>query len=264
MSDHALAVLGLALALIFGILGIAVSYYFYFKGREKADPRYILTCGPLLGDSSNLAQQVSLLVNGEEFDNLNRCLLVFWNRGSRTLRGSDIVRNDQTRIVFPAGLRALAAHVIESTRQSIDLTAAIDEGGRNVVIEFDFLDRGDGGVIQIIYQGDPTMRPEVTGSIRGVPEGIRMPALGGNLSFSDGLDEDESGTWKGPFALVAILIVFTYFSSTFFGLGYPLTVVFMTLLGEISVILVVGILFSTFIRQSIGNFMPKITKGMDR
>jgi hypothetical protein len=107
MSDHAVAVL----ALIFGILGIPVSYYLYIKGKEKVDPRYILTYEPLLGETSDFGEHVSFLVNGEEVERLNRCVLAFWNKGSRTLRGSDIVHNDQARVVFSAGSRVLAARV---------------------------------------------------------------------------------------------------------------------------------------------------------
>jgi hypothetical protein len=174
------------------------------------------------------------------------------------------VQNDQARIVFPADSRVLIAHVVESTRKSIGLTTVIDDADRAIVIKFDFLDRGDGGVIQIIYQGDPTARPEITGSIRGVPEGIRMPVLGGNLSFSDDINEDGFGSWMSSLALVVTLSVLAYCSSIFFGSGYPLTVVLLTLLGEVMIISLVGDLFGAFIRQSIGNFQPKVQKDIDR
>lgn len=264
MSDHALAVLAAVIGIAGILIGFFISYYFYVKGKERADPRYVWGYGPLLKGhqqykAGDMTQHVSLLINGERVEDLNRCLLALWNKGSRTLRGSDIVDSDQTRVVFPAGSRVLDAGVIESTRQSIGFTAIIDETDRNVLIKFDFLDRGDGGLIQILYQGDPDLRPEVTGSIRGVPEGVRM--LSGSIDFSDDTDEEDTSTWKG-WLLIVPLFLLAGSSSISFGFGYPLTVVLLTFLGEMLITFLAVRLFGTLFRRSIDfpNFAPKTRK----
>ena len=85
MSDHALAVIGL----IVGVAGIAVgfltSFYFYLKAREKVDPRYLLSFEPLVSPSSGAMKDVSVLYNDTKATNLNRCMLLIWNRGRKAI-----------------------------------------------------------------------------------------------------------------------------------------------------------------------------------
>lgn len=247
MSDHAIGVLGLVVG-VFGIfVGLGAGYYFYIKARERVIPRYLLNYGPLLGQTSDAARRVSFLFDGEKIENLNRCLLVLWNKGSRTLLRSAVVESDRIRIVFPEKATALGAGVVKSTRAAIALGGSIDEDGRSVVVDFDFLDKDDGGVIEILYQGDPGCRPVVTGSIRGVPGGLRSPIFGDVLTYDD--NEDPS-TWRGWIILLVTLVVFGGCSGFVFGITYPLTVIFLTLLGAMLSIAFAVRVFTVFLRRT--------------
>lgn len=242
MSDHALGVTGLVLGVVGILIGLLTSYYFYLKSRERIDPRYFLQHKPLLGSSSGAMDEVSLLFKGEEITNLNCCVLVIWNRGFRTLPKSAVVDSDRVRVCLPEKSKALGVGVAKSSRPAIGLTASIDESRAAVIVDFDFLDKDDGGVIEILYQGDPDLKPTLAGSIRGAPQGIK--SLGGSLSLD--LDDEEydkeEGTWKGWLPIVAALCLFTATSAALLGFSHPLTVVLFTLLGEV---VVIALLFGT-------------------
>jgi hypothetical protein len=95
MSDHALGVTGLVVGVVGIVIGVLAAYYFYLKARERIDPRYLLRHEPLVDSSSGAMTNVSVLFKGATVTNLNRCLLVMWNRGNRVITRNAIAQNDK-------------------------------------------------------------------------------------------------------------------------------------------------------------------------
>jgi len=86
---------------------------------------------------------------------------------------------------FPEGATVLGAAVKWSSRSAVDLSAHISNAGSAVTIDFAFLDVDDGGIIEILYQGDSEQSPTLTGSIMGAPKGIQtIPRM--KLTYGDG------------------------------------------------------------------------------
>jgi hypothetical protein len=107
LSDHAIGIIGLVLGVVGILCGFAASYYFYLKAREKVDLRYILNHRPILRQREDSPQRISFMLNGVVVEKLNRCNVVVWNRGSRTLAGSDIVLSDPLAVSFSDGVSTL-------------------------------------------------------------------------------------------------------------------------------------------------------------
>ena len=260
MSDHALAVIGL----IVGVAGIAVgfltSFYFYLKAREKVDPRYLLSFEPLVSQSSGAMKDVSVLYNDTKATNLNRCTLLIWNRGRKAIAHESVAERDNIRVRFPDGTKALGAGIRKSSRDAINLSALVDDDGSSVAINFDFLDEGDGGAIEILSQGDPKLPPSVAGSIMGAPKGIRR--AGGpsfHFDYDEGSeDDDEAGTpfvWK---AGAGLLVIGAVISTTQLGDKNPISVILYTLVAEalLGALLFAGLMI--YFRQMIG--IPKFVR----
>jgi hypothetical protein len=118
------------------------------------------------------------------------------------------------------------------TRAAVGLNASIVENERAILIDFDYLDQGDGGMFEILYQGNGTLIPSVTGSIRGVPNGLRRPNLRGfTIDHGVATDEESRGGWKGLGVLFALLTILTVASVFVLSPGKPLSVILMTLSG---------------------------------
>jgi hypothetical protein len=255
MSDHALGVVGLIVGIVGILIGLLVSYYFYLKSRERIEPRYVLQHEPLLDSSSGAMAEVSLLFREEAITNLNRCLLFIWNSGSRTLLKSAIVDSDQLRVCLPEGSKALGVGVTKNTRQVIGLTASIDESKTVVPVGFDFLDKGDGGVVEILYQGDPGSKPILAGSIIGAPNGLKSES---SRLYLDSEDDEKDGTWKGWLVGLAALLLFASGSTVLLGLSHPLTVVLLTLLSEGVLIVIVAETAPLAMQRTLG--VPNVWK----
>jgi hypothetical protein len=256
MSDHALGVAGLILGIAGILIGALTSYYFYMKSRERIEPRYLLQHEPLLGSSSGAMNEVTLLFKGQKITNLNRCLLLIWNRGSRTLSRSAVVDSDKVRVSLPEGSKVLGVGIAQSTRPAIGLTASVDEPATIVTVDFDFLDKGDGGVIEILYQGNPSLKPKLVGSIRGVPQGLK--SMLGTLSLDDEEDDDAKGTWNGWLPSLIALCLLAAGSITSFGISYPLTVVLLTVLAEVILVTVLFATLTVVLRWVVG--FPELWK----
>jgi hypothetical protein len=169
------------------------------------------------------------------------------------------VDSDPIKIALPDGARALDVGLVKISRSAIGLNASIDESERSILIDFNFLDQGDGGMIEILYKGNDTPPPSVTGSIMGAPKGLRRPLPRGWEYTPEDTDEDSSNGgngWVTPLVILLALIVFAVGSAVIYGPGSPLTVIFMTLSGLMVfvtlAIALAGAYFYLSIRRAVG------------
>jgi len=237
MSEYDMGVIGLVLGVLGILAGVATSYYFYLRAREVVDPRYALARSQLLPASSDVAERLKFFYDGVEVTNLNICSVILWNRGRRTLSGTDIAPRDPLRVELPEGCRALTAEV-EASREAINLRAAIDAAGTRIEITFDFLDKSDGGSVEILYQGEPRAKPILAGTLRGAPAGFRPPPYrvrfgddedNGAAEEGDGSDR-RSGGWPAAVIPGIVLSLLAAGGVLIAGWAHPITVVVLTLL----------------------------------
>jgi len=147
---------------------------------------------------------------------------------------------------FPEGATVLGAAVKWSSRSAVDLSAHISNAGSAVTIDFAFLDVDDGGIIEILYQGDSEQSPTLTGSIMGAPKGIQtIPRM--KLTYGDGPedddDEEEGNGWRGWLVPATVLALAAAISAVEVGPAHPLSIVLYTLIAE----LILAALFSASI-----------------
>ena len=99
--------------------------------------------------------------------------VVFWNAGRATIRGEDIVKSDPLRLLFGKEAQILRVRIPRVTRKTLDFRAENTfDPGNEVQFSFDYIDSGDGAVIEVIHTSEER-HPQVLGTIRGIPKGIR-------------------------------------------------------------------------------------------
>jgi hypothetical protein len=100
-----------------------------------------------------------------------------WNMGNTTLRREQIVTADPLRVVTSEGSQILEVRVLSRTRQVNDFKCSIrvSSAGNETECTFDYLDSGDGALLEIIHTGDGTVH--VTGTLREVPKGVLAIAV---------------------------------------------------------------------------------------
>ena len=258
MSDHALAIWGFVVGLGGILIGIITAYYFYLKARIRIDPRYGIRHEPLVDSSSGAMADVSVLFKGNKVTNLNRCNLVILNRGTQAIARDAIAESDKVRVCFPNDAKVLGAGVIWTSRSAIDLSASINDEGSAVIVNFSFLDIDDGGMIEILYQGNPKQEPVLAGSIMGAPKGFRK--LPGTLFVDQEMLEDEEGQSSSTtkwLAIAAVLCIVSAASAMKVGPVAPLSIVLYSITGEMLIIILLFGVMAIYARRHFGSLSAR-------
>ena len=254
MSDHALAIWGFTIGLGGILIGIITAYYFYLKARIRIDPRYAIRHEPLVDSPSGAMADVSVLFKGNRVDNLNRCNLVILNSGTQAIARDAIAESDKVRVCFPSGAKVLGAGVTWASRSAIDLSASINDDGTAVIVYFSFLDINDGGIIEILYQGNPKQEPVLEGSIMGAPKGFQK--LPGTLSIDQEMledEEDKSSSTTSWLSVAAVLCIASALSAMKVGLVSPLSIALYTITAEVLIIILLFGVMAIYLRRQFGS-----------
>lgn len=156
-----------ATALVVAIIAIPITFYLAKRARQIPDLRYRIDFDVLLKPDDHLFD-LGLVIKlaGQPITCLSRTRIAFWNERGDTVQGKEIVSSDPLRIELAEGDYALQARTICESRKVTGLITGVPQGNQSsVVLSFDFLDSGDGGILEVIHQS--TVEPKLVGTIRG-------------------------------------------------------------------------------------------------
>jgi hypothetical protein len=117
--------------------------------------------------------ELEVLFKGARIPRLTRTRMALWNAGWATVEGADISENDPLRIRLrdgPMRVEILDVRLVRATREAIAFSAEVRKG--TCFVNFDFLDRHDGVVLDLLHTGSATGRPSIDGVIKGLPAGV--------------------------------------------------------------------------------------------
>ncbi|MEU5826127.1 hypothetical protein [Micromonospora tulbaghiae] len=113
-----------------------------------------------------LAEGIALTHDGHPIKSISRTCLAIWNHKGDVISRSDVLVGDPLRVEFDEKDRVLQARIIAISRAQNGFSARIDESDPKAVsLDFDFLDSGDGIVLEVIHQGETA--GGIVGTIRG-------------------------------------------------------------------------------------------------
>ena len=217
-------IIGIA-ALIVGLLGIPITFIVARRTRQRPDLRYAIDFDVILNPSDRLFDQgLYMTLKGDKIDCISRTRIALWNQRGDTIRRSDILDTDPLRLQFEKDDKALQSRVITMSRKQIALSAIEPVNESAVLIDFDFLDAKDGGVLEVIHQG--TIKPAVLGTLRGStirgngstslnPDALKR--IGQKSALRRWLDNKFLAKLNAVTILVAALIVVTVSAVVFYS-----------------------------------------------
>jgi len=155
------------------LVSLAAALLLYRASRVHARLVYQQRALRLIGsDEAILPADVEIRFRGQPVERLTKTYLVFWNAGTATIRGSDVVADDPLRCEFSEQARVLEVSLVKNTRSANKFVAMIDANRPNcALLNLDYLDPQDGATIEILHT-DSNRYPTVKGTIRGVPKGV--------------------------------------------------------------------------------------------
>ncbi len=162
LTDTELAVV---LALVGIIAAVVIGWFFYWLGNKQRRPLYTVVGNTVVRADED--RYIEVLFKGESVPVVSRSAVAFWNAGRDPIRRADLVGTHPLQAKLAADVRVLDVNVLATTRPQIDFDW-VSETDRNVGIDFSFLNRGDGGVIEVLHTGTAPFEVWVEGAIVGV------------------------------------------------------------------------------------------------
>jgi hypothetical protein len=147
--DRFLAVAGFVLA----IVSLVAAFIFYKKSLKTKEPIYIVSNFRLI--QNNVPQMNGLKISYKDqiIENLSVSNIVFWNKGTETIDNQDIIKQDPLRIECSENNHILEATVIRSNKLANQLSLEVRDSGKAAYVTFEYLDKNNGGIFQIIHTG---------------------------------------------------------------------------------------------------------------
>lgn len=152
---------------LIAIGGIILAVFFYYRGTKNREPVFAIRTYNLLTDSSSKMTGLTINYKTEIVNNLSITKIAFWNQGRETIKKGDIPNGDPLRINARDGIKILDAEVIASNNSANKFDVSAIENQSSIRISFDYLDKNQGGVIQIIHTGSFSNDLILEGTIMG-------------------------------------------------------------------------------------------------
>ena len=155
-----------------GTTGVAVALFLYWRSRISGIIAWQSRDVSMIGSSDAVfPSEVEVQYRETPVSRIISSTVWIWNAGKKTVRGVDIVAHDPLRLSFDGEI--LDIRIKKVSREVLRITAAISEEVKSAVcFGFEFLDPGDGGVLEVLHTGSNKV-PKCTGTIMGLPNGIQ-------------------------------------------------------------------------------------------
>lgn len=148
-----------------------VGYAFYVLQARRAAPSLAFESSStaVVTRSDQEVGGLEVRFKGTVVPRLTRTRMALWNPRWAIVDGGDIAESDPLRI----GLRAaeiLDVRVAAETRSAIRFSVDVRDG--SCFINFDFLDRHDGVILDLLHTASEKDRPSIQGTVKGLPAGV--------------------------------------------------------------------------------------------
>jgi len=163
----------------FFTIAIILAIILFSKGKKVRKPRYYIKSHNLVTDFSSKITKLKMLYDNEQIERLTVSKIAFWN-GGETINKVDIADTEPLRIETIGSCDIVDANVIKVVNPVNNFCVEIINK-KEVRILFDFLDRGQGGAIQIMHTGKESSDIKVDGFVKGA--GSPLPSFTRNRIF---------------------------------------------------------------------------------
>ena len=140
------------------VIGLLLTVYFYFAAREIPDLTYIEHPAKTTIFHTGEASRIGVTIDNKPVStNISAVQIAFWNAGKRTIKAANILI--PFLIETDNQIPILEARIIKTSRDVIKLViddSQMDKG--KIRVNWNLLEEGDGGVLQLIYAGDENVK----------------------------------------------------------------------------------------------------------
>jgi hypothetical protein len=161
-----------AITIAFGLKGIACSFYFYTLSMEKREPVFYVDQNRAYVLSIEYLETSPIKVwksGGEEVtSDLTSLRFYFWNQGRRPISSADVLEpirftlGDSTSEILDFRILNRSRNITGS-----NLSRDSSDSEHSIIYSFNILEQNDGISGQILIQGEPDTKLDVSGIVVG-------------------------------------------------------------------------------------------------
>jgi hypothetical protein len=149
------------------ILGVILAIIFYRVSKREKKPYWSIGSNNLIEGFSSQVPGLEISYNNQKVENLTVSKIVFWNDGKETIHGTDIAEADPLQIIARGNVKILDIKVLKTNSEPSRFCNPDDSELQSSFVTFDFLDKNQGGIIQVIHTGTSSMDISLKGTLKG-------------------------------------------------------------------------------------------------
>lgn len=173
------------IGIIIGVVGIIFSIVFYIKSLRAKRPVWRIRSNNLISDYQNILTKLLISYDGNQVADLTVSKIVFWNSGQETIDRDDIQTANPLRVIVAEGLAFLDVKVLQSCGDSANFSVRVSDDRGAVFLDFDYLDKNHGALIQVVHNGKKSEDISIVGDIKGISEIVNQTSIPAWFRFFD-------------------------------------------------------------------------------
>lgn len=162
------------------VIGVLLGIYFFLESRRERDLTYCVHPVKSIVVRAGEVSDLSVSSHGTELKtDATTAQIALWNAGKESIRAEHVLR--PFLIETEGNTPILEARIRKQSRDIVGLQLDQSRMAQGEVgVSWSILERGDGGVIQVIFAGDTDVRLSASAVIEGQPE-VRSMAFAGQI-----------------------------------------------------------------------------------
>ena len=153
------------ISLLIGIISLISAVYFY--NQSKSIQELIFYESPNRISLVNIedATGLSVSVQGEQnIKNLTSTSVAIWNNGNKIIKKNNILK--PIKLILPDDVKVVGGIKVEKIRDQFDFKVTKSPDKNNLLnIEWDFLKKGDGVLVQFFHTGPTSTQTKIIGEL---------------------------------------------------------------------------------------------------
>lgn len=156
------------LGFIAGVIGIILT----IRSKKEKLPLFAIRSNNIIRDLASRFEPLQVLYSRQRVENLTVTKLAFWNGGRETINNQDIASIDPLAVYVKSGYKILDTKVLYSKNPANQFSFTTADDKSHIKLNFEYLDKNEGGVIQLLHTGKSSDDIEVRGTIKGAGKPI--------------------------------------------------------------------------------------------
>ena len=142
-----------AILAVIAVISLVYAIICQYKNKEKKEFSYRKKSNTLIHKKKSKYEKLSITYDGHHIEDLCVSAITIWNSGNRTLNSYDIVQSKELKIKAINNNKILDIYVVKVSEPTNNFTVnKTDE--KTATVSFDYADKKDGIVIQVIHTGN--------------------------------------------------------------------------------------------------------------